>query len=443
LNDSAQTGPARAGDPASADHPDSLAALALRSAPSVAALRERIAAAHEMARSAGALPDPMISFGLNGERYPGTMLGEDPMVMGTVMLNQAFPFPGKRGLERKAAEAEVGVSRSEWTRMRRQLAAEVRGMYADLYAMDAMGASLQESLTSLALLESSAASRYTAGLSRQADLIEAQLQRSHVTEQLDDLVAERTAMASRLNAMLDRAADTPVRTGGLPGRADRPGARSATGDFHSGADGTAGRVGDDVSASEAGALDSLAIANAPDVDVRRSAVEVARLRLAVARREAWPNLVAGVEYGWRNGLAPMVTGTLGLELPVWKSGKQDAEARAAAHDLEMARQDLRMAEAEARGEARRLRSARDTAARQVDLYRLEITPRSALLLDSARASYAAGTGSGIRETVEAFRTVIEARAGLARREADLYKADVALSALAGTDPLVPSEGEPR
>jgi outer membrane protein TolC len=385
----------------------------------------------------------MISFGLNGERYPGTMLGEDPMVMGTVMLNQTIPFPGKRGLRREAAEAEAGVSRSEWVQMKRQLAAEVRGMYADLYAMDAMRASLQESRTSLTSLEASAASRYSAGLSMQADLIEVQLQRSRVTEQFDDLGAERTAMTSRLNAMLDRAADTPVRTGDLPGAAGRPAIHAATGALQGDADATPGRVDDDVRASVPGTLDSLAMANAPDVDVQRRSVEVARLKLALARREAWPNLAASVEYGWRNGLPPMVAGTLGLELPVWKSRKQNAETRAATHDLEMARQDLRLAEAEARAEAARVRSAHDTAMRQVDLYRREIMPRSALLLESARASYAAGTGSGIRETMEAFRMVLEARAGLARREADLYKAETALSALVGTDPLVPPEGEPR
>jgi outer membrane protein TolC len=385
----------------------------------------------------------MISFGLNGERYPGKMLGEDLMVMGTVMLNQAIPFPGKRGLRREAAEAEAGVSRSEWTRMKRQLAAEVRAMYADLYAMDAMRASLQESRTSLALLESSAASRYSAGLSMQADLVEVQLQRSRVTEQFDDLGAERTAMTSRLNAILDRTADTPVRTGGLPGSAGRLAIHAATGALQSGDDATPIRVDDDVSATTPGALDSLTMSNAPGVDVQRRSVEVARLKLAVARREAWPNLAAGVEYGWRNGLPPMVTATLGLELPVWKSGKQDAEARAATHGLEMARQDLRIAKAEARAEAARLRSARDTAARQVDLYRLEIVPRAALLFESARTSYAAGTGNSLRETIEAFRMVLEARVGLARREADLYKAEVTLSTLAGTDPLVPREGEPR
>lgn len=445
-----------AGQPDSAvaaDHPDTLAALALRSAPSLSALLERIRAAREMARSAGALPDPMISFGVNGERYPGTMLGEDPMVMGTVMLNQAIPFPGKRGLRREAATAEADVSLSEWTQMKRRLAAEVRGMYADLYAMDAMRASLHESRTSLAVLESSAASRYAAGLSMQADIIEVQLQRSRVTEELDDLGAERVGMTSRLNAMLDRAADTPVRTGSLLGFRDYPAIpgtgisrTTRTDAIPSANDESAGgdnAGGDDDAVSGSGALDSLAVANAPSVEVQRRSVEVARRKLAIARREAWPNLAAGVEYGWRNGLPPMVTATLGLELPVWKSGKQNAETRAAAHDLEMARQDLRMAEADVRAEAARLRSAHDTAKRQVELYRLEIIPRSALLFESARTSYAAGVGNRLRETIETFRMVLEARAGLARREADLYKAEVALSALAGTDPLVPPEGESR
>ncbi len=378
----------------------------------------------------------MISFGLNGERYPGKMLGEDPMVMGTVMLNQTIPFPGKRGLRHDAAAARASVDSAEWMRLRRQLAAEVRFMYADLYAMDAMTASLRESQAALDAMESSAASRYTAGLTMQADLIEVQLQRSRVTEQLEDLVAERAAMTSRLNAMLDRGADTAVRTGDLPASAfhgasdDEVGARSS-------------RLGSDAAGVESEVIDSLAIANAAEVTVRRRAVELGRLGLAMARREAWPDLATGVEYGWRNNLPPVVTATLGFELPVWKRGKQDAEARAAAHDLEMARQDLRMAESEARGELERLRSARDTAARQVDLYRLEIAPRSELLLESARTSYAAGTGGSIRETMEAFRMVLEARAGLARRQADLYKAEVALSALTGSDPLVPSKGEPR
>lgn len=338
------------------------------------------------------------------------------MVMGTLMLNQAVPFPGKPALRRSAALADAEVSRAEWVRMRRQLAADVRSMYADLYAMDEMAAALRATRESLDLLESSAASRYTAGLSMQADLIEVQLQRSRVNEQLDDIAASRAAMTAKLNSMLDRIADTPIRTTAPPSR---------------------------VAAGDPGAPDSAAVANAPDVVIRRQAVEAARFRLAIARREAWPDIVAGVEYGWRRSLPPMLTATLGLELPVWKGRKQDAEARAAAHDLEMARQDLRMAVAAARGEAARLAAARDVAARQVELYRAEIVPRSELILDAARATYAAGAGGSVREAMEAYRMVLEALAGRARREADLYKAEAALAALAGTDPAVPREGDAK
>jgi outer membrane protein, heavy metal efflux system len=395
-----------------------------------------------MSQAAGALPDPMVSFGLNGERYPGNLLGEDPMVMGTVMLNQTFPFPGKRDRRRETASAEAELSRAEWQRMKRQMAADVRSMYADLYAMDAMTASLRESQAALNLVESSAVARVSTGLAMQADLLEVQLQRSRVAEQLDDLKVDRVAMAARLNAMLDRPADTPIRTGEPPQfpeprtvHSDEPTPDDAASPLHD--------PGTPTVDADARELDSLAVANGPEVELRRRAVIVGQWKLEEAQRESWPDLSAGVEYGWRNGIPPMVTATLGLEIPIWKGRKQDSETRAAAHELEMAREDQRMAESQARGEAARLRSSRDVAARQAERYRLEIVPRSALVLESARSSYVAGTGGGVRAVIAALQMLLDARSGLARRHADLYKAEVALAALAGTDPLVPAEGDSK
>jgi outer membrane protein TolC len=75
------------------------------------------------------------------------------------------------------------------------------------------------------------------------------------------------------------------------------------------------------------------------------------------------------------------------------------------------------------------------AEKQIVRYRQAIIPQSSAAVDAARSSYLAGRGD-FSTVVEDFRMWLEARSGLARREADRFVTWAELDALLGA----PSSG---
>jgi outer membrane protein TolC len=75
----------------------------------------------------------------------------------------------------------------------------------------------------------------------------------------------------------------------------------------------------------------------------------------------------------------------------------------------------------ARAEAARLQAEWRKAEEQILRYREAIVPQTSAVLDAARASYLAGRGD-FSTVVEDFDLWLEARTGLARREAERYVA---------------------
>ena len=390
----ASSSAAESPDESGFDAPDSLIAQALRRSPDIEALQRRIEAARERARAAGAPADPMAALSLSGMNLPGGDLGSDPMAMAGIEISQAFTLPGKLHGRRRAAEAESRALEAEWSAARRALAAETREMYADLYAFDREDESLRGSLAAIDLLFASADARYSSGGDEMGTLARVQLERLRIEERLDDLVAERSARLAQLNALLDRPSTAGVRTDSLAL------AVSVTG------------IPADLAA---------VVAQAPEVEIARMHARAAEERLRVERLERWPDLVAGVEYGYRGALDPLVTAKLGIELPLWKGRKQDAAARAAGHDVEAARAELHAAELKARAEAERAIASLRAADRQVRRYREEIVPRAQLAFASSRAAYETG-GSDATTMLLDLQALVDAHAAAGRRAAERYAA---------------------
>ncbi|MDO9170719.1 MAG: TolC family protein [bacterium] len=397
---------AAAGDPAAAvAAADSLVALALSRSPALAALAAKIAAAREEAPAAGALPDPMVGFSARGEDYPGAGIGEDPMAMAAFEVAQTLPWPGKRGRRQAAAAALVDVAEADLVAARRRLAADTRTAYAEQAAIDASRRSLLASLALIDLLAPSLTARYETGQAGQSDLIDLQLERLRLEGDLDDLDAKCDMHLAELAAALDLpVADLPPLDAGLPLIDGENATAVVPGDF-------------------------------AEVTVAETRAAAAGLRAESARHEGSPDVFLGAEYGWRDALPPMVTARVGVELPLWRSHKQDAEARAAGHEHAMAEAERREALAMAGAEVASLRARFDASERQVVRLRTGILPQATLAAESARAGYATGV-AGADELIMALRRLAETGAMLVEREADRYAAWAALRALAGRDPVL-------
>jgi outer membrane protein TolC len=396
-------GPPGRGEGTDAPPPDELVALALQRAPSLAALEARVQEARELVRPAGALPNPMVELMLQDVGFPEWTVGEEDMSMVGPQITQGIPFPGKRGARRRAAQAEVTVKATELELLRREVARDIRSLYARLYALDQEQQALSSGHELLGMLAATVRERYSAGVAEQEAAVKAQLAVSRLTERLDDLAAERAGLVASVNRFLDLPGDAPLgRVTTLPEPVVPP------------------------MPWEAAVLE-----NSAEVALLRAEVRASEQRLKVARLELRPDFLAGAGLGFRGSKDPAVTFRLGVDLPLWSVQKQGPMFRAAGQDLEASRQALRDAEATARSEAARLAADWRNAGIQMSRYAQAIVPQTSLALDAARSSYLAGRGD-FSTVIEDFNLWLEARTGLARREADRFRTWAELQTVIGS-----------
>jgi cobalt-zinc-cadmium efflux system outer membrane protein len=381
---------------------DALIAEALSRSPALAAARSRLAAARELEAPASALPDPMVEAMLQDAGFPNYTIGSEDMSMAGIEVRQPLPYPGKRRARAEVARAETAQREAEVADAERRIVAEVRSLYARLYAIDQEQKTLDAARELVDLLSTTARARYSAGGGDQENLLKAQLQVTRLAEREEDHHAMRRELVAELNRWLDRPADSP-----LDAVAALPAVAVPSGSW-------AGR----------------AVAGSSKVRQARAAIATAERRIAVERLDLKPDLSPLAGLASRGSKGPVLTLRLGVELPFWKRRKQEPRIRAAEADLETARQELREAEAEVRAQAARLASDWSRADRQIARYREGILPQSSATLDAARSSYLAGLGD-FTTLLEDFNLWLEAREQLARREADRYVAWAGLESLTG------------
>ncbi len=381
---------------------DALVAEALAKSPALAAVRSRTAAAREMESPAATLPDPMVEAMVQNADFPSYTIGSEDMSMAGFEVRQPLPYPGKLRSRAAAARAETALREAGIADLERRIAAEVRSLYARLYALDRERASLTAARELVELMSATASARYASGQSEQEALIKAQLQVTRLEERLDDLAAERQARVAELNRWLDRPGGKPLgEVTALPAAAAPP-----------------------------AALDAQAVEGSSRVRVAHAAVEAAERRVETSRLDLKPDLTPAAGLAYRGALGPVLTLRLGVELPFRKSRRQEPMIRAAEAELETARQELRDAEAMVRSEAARMAADWEKADRQILRYREGILPQTSTALDAARSSYLTGRGD-FSTVVEDFNLWLEARVQLARREADRFAAWAALESLTG------------
>jgi outer membrane protein, heavy metal efflux system len=374
---------------------EDLVARALAHAPALAAESERQAAATARVAVAGSLPDLTLEAVLQDVGFPDYTVGTEEMSLLGVEARQNLLFFGKRGSRRAAARAEADQDAAEVTAFARRVTAEVRGLYAQLYALDQRREAIAAAREFTQLLAATAAARTGTGQAEWESQVKAQLAGTRLDERMDDLLAEREGLVAALNRYLDQEAGTPL--------------------------GVVSQLPDAVPPARlegAAAKQDLGWeARAPELLARRAAVTSAERRLAAERRDVAPNLYAAAGYGHRGEFDPVVTFRLGAELPLWRRGKAVGVGE---HELAMAQHELRDAEAAARAEAARLLAAWRNADAQVRRYRQAILPQTSAAIDAARASYIAGR-TDFSTLVEDYDLWLQAREQLGQREADRFR----------------------
>jgi len=344
---------------------DALVREALDRNPDVRIAQRMVEAKRARIGQAGALPDPILMYGVmnEGTPVPFQTLGRNGFSEIYLGLSQDIPYPGKRRLRAEAAHEEAATEKWAAEAVRRRVTADVSRSYYDLYAIHAGLDVVEESRQLLEDLSRVANARFAVGHASQQDVLEVEVEVSRLSERQARLEEQRGIQEARLLRLVFRDARKGV---GRPAEVSPTPLTAALEDL-------LGR----------------AESESPFVHGRERALAQGEKSLELAQRDRRPDFGVNVVYHNRGGLDPYYTigGTLtlpGLHGRQRKAIEESAANLGAARSgLDAARAEVRLAVTEAYRSARR-------AERLLQLYDQGILKQDRLSLDSALAQYQVG-----------------------------------------------------
>ena len=398
--------------------PDVAMTIAIRDNPSLAQIRARYDAMREIPSQVGALPDPTIN--LNAMNFPTNSFdqGQEPMTQVQIGFSQMFPFPGKLGLKKEAAEFEAEALGHLVEEAIRQLRRNVSTKWWQLYYLDRATDTLSRNQGLLRQFITVARTKYETGKGLQQDVLLAQLELSKLLDQEIKLTAMRRTQAIALNVLMDQ---LPSITIALPANVST-------------------QMPELIAEETLGALASNERAQLKQM---QSKVESAQARLKLAKRGYYPDFMVGMNYGDRSGMNGPPRGgeredfaslMIGIKVPLYAKRKQ-AKAVAQRHsEVEMSRHALRNEQGSVLAEVSRGVTDYQRAKQQFSLFETGIIPQAKQTVSSMLAGYQVNEVDFlnlVRSQITLFnyelqywRALSEANQALARLEAAVGKESI-------------------
>jgi len=337
---------------------------ALENNPEIKSMQRRFDSARARIAQAKALDEPMLSIGYMGNIVPFQVQEGDPSSGRTISISQDLPFPGKRSLKGKVASSDADAEWWAFEQTRRNVVAEVKDSYFDLYYLTKALGVVTKTKTLLEQFIKIAEARYSVGKGIQQDVLKAQVEFSKLIEQQTMLDQRKQIAEARLNSLLYREPESPVRT---PEEL-RPR------DF----------------SYSLGQLNETAIANYPDLRAQRRKIEGAQYAIQLAKKEFSPDFSVGFTYVNRPAMPEMYGVTVGIKLPVYYAQKQRPALTEVTASFEAEKRSFENTTTVLMFKIRDKYLAETTARRLLSLYSTTIVPQSSLSLESAIAGYQVG-----------------------------------------------------
>lgn len=342
---------------------------ALQENPSLASIQQRYEALLQIPSQAGSLPDPIISFGAMNFPNDGFSRTQEQTTQVKYGISQAFPFPGKLGLKREVAELVAQGANFSVDEARLRLTKDVRVIWWDIFYVDHALTTLRQNQDLFRELIEVATTKYETGAGLQQDVLLAQLELSRLLDQEIRLKAIRQTHADRLNVLLAR---SPVINITLP---------EMTTDPIKPIDGITKLI---TAAKEL----------RPFLKKKMIDIEAAQTRVALARRNYYPDFTVGLSYGDRIGNNPdlssrddLVSLNVGIKIPLYAKSKQAKVVGQRTSELNSQIFETRDVENEIFGMISTIVTQYDKAREEFSLYETGIVPQATQTVQSMQAGY--------------------------------------------------------
>ena len=170
-------------------------------------------------------------------------------------------------------------------------------------------------------------------------------------------------------------------------------------------------------------LVELALKYEPKTQRQRQQTRQAEAMVAVARRQNYPDVAAGVEVRNYSGDGTFRQGmlTLRVSLPWFNHSQISADVKREQARLSATQLELSNEQAAIREELHQLTIKADAARREAVLYRDQIIPRTTATLDNVRSGWQAGQTT-FREVLDTHRALLEAQLAYAEAVSEQYQA---------------------
>jgi outer membrane protein TolC len=311
------------------------------------------------------------------DRVPERMDGEMPMLR--YQLNQMIMWPGKLRLMEAAAAQQAEGAAADVEVRRLELIREAQQAYLMLVQNAGYRKVNEATRRLLETVLRTAIARYGAGGGGHHETVRAEVERSALEVEALALEGERISTVAMLNALRDRASDAPFE------------------------ESASVEIGPPFSKTFA-ELMRAALAQRPELERMRAMVREEATMAELARRERYPDLMAGVWYNQMLGGADTAGVMVGATIPLFSVPRQNRRAEAFDLSVQSARSELSGMQAMIRFQVadafRRVR----TAERSAELVTTIARPRAEQSFSSALAAYATG-GADLVLVLDAWRAL--------------------------------------
>jgi len=385
---------------------------ALANRPELAQAQATVQADQARIPQARALPDPVLSLGIQNDGFKGLQIGTMETSYWSIAAAQTFPWYGKRGLRARAQSLGAKQSETDFERARLSVQAEVERGYLDLLLVRDQIRILGTLETLWIQADGLSRSRYETGEGAQSDVLRAQLERSRLQQQRWALMAEERRRLAVLNRSVGRPLDHPIPT--------------------------AVSLGDitDPSLPDSASAEADIEARSPELHRARLAAEQSGALVSLARKDYFPDLtVIGGVMPRGGAFEPMWQAGVSVPLPLWAASKQSkavSEYRLREQAAESSAETIRRLVRQRLEERRAMLTALLETNR---LYRSGVLIQSEATVSSAMAQYKVGRVP--------FASVLEALSGYlgdlvgfyesvaATQRIDIAQRELSLDAVAG------------
>lgn len=361
--------------------------------PEIKADGKRWDAAKERPPQEGSLDDPMLSFEIVNLPTNSFSFSQDDMTMKQFSLSQTFPFFGKRGLRSEVAQREANAIGQGFRDKQNEIVRRVKETFYELYISDRSLEVVEKNREVLKEFVKIAETKYSVGKGIQQDVLKAQVELSKLLDEQIRLEQTRQAAAAKLNAILNRAPQTPL------GRTEEVLKEEMTRDLK--------------------ALQDRALENRPLLKALQEEVERSKAAHALARRRYFPDLTMSVAYGVREdsrivNRSDMFSAGFSINIPLYFRTKQDRQVAETSALINSAREQYQAARNEVLSLVMQLVSDIEKGSKLIDLLQTGLIPQAQLSLDSAVAGYQVNKVD--------FLTLLDNRLTLFNFEREYYRA---------------------